>query len=77
MSFLTAVLIRLRGRSPAAAAGRDSELHRRRAETAVEVEEHDIDAMLDAIAERRTRRGGRDVGEELGDELLRASWDEQ
>ena len=77
MSFLTAVLARLRGRPRVAAAGHDSEPHRSRAETAGEVEEHDIDAMLDAIAERRTRRGGRDVGEELGDELLRANWDEE
>jgi hypothetical protein len=77
MSFLTAMLVRLRGRSHAAAARHDSELHRSRAETAAEIEEHDIDAMVDAIAERRRRRGGRDVGEELGDELLRASWDEE
>jgi hypothetical protein len=77
MGFLTAVLVRLRGRPQAGAAERDSDLHRARAETASEVEERDIDDMLDAIAERRRRRGGRDVGEEVGDELLRASWDEE
>jgi len=55
----------------------DSPLHRSRAEAAADAEDHDIDDMLDAIAERRRRRGGRDVGEELGDELMRGSWDEE
>jgi hypothetical protein len=53
----------------------DSDLHRRRAEADAEMEEHDIDDMIDAIAERRRRAGRRDVGEELADELLRGGWD--
>lgn len=40
-----------------------------------EVEAHDTDQMLDALGERRRRRGARDVGEELSDELLRGNWD--
>jgi hypothetical protein len=55
----------------------DSDLHRRRAEAAAEMEEHDIDDVIDAIAERRRRRGRRDVGEELGDELMRGTWDQE
>jgi hypothetical protein len=53
----------------------DSDLHRRRAEADAEMEEHDIDDMIDAIAERRRRPGRRDIGEELADELLRGGWD--
>jgi hypothetical protein len=56
---------------------RDSELHRGRAEAAAEMEEHDIDDAIDAINERRRRRGRRDLGEELGDELLRSTWREE
>ena len=41
-----------------------------------EIEAHDTDDMLDAIGERRRRRGGRDVGEELADELVRGTWDQ-
>jgi hypothetical protein len=44
-------------------------------EAMADVESHDVDDMLDAIAERRRRAGRRDVGEELADELLRGSWD--
>jgi hypothetical protein len=44
-------------------------------EAMAEVESHDVDDMLNAIAERRRRTGRRDVGEELGDELLRGTWD--
>ena len=40
------------------------------------IETHDTDDMLDGIAERRRRRGGRDVGEELADELVRGTWHE-
>jgi hypothetical protein len=54
----------------------DTEPHGARAAAGAEMEEHDIDDMLDAIAEHRRRRGGRDIGEELADELLRGSWDE-
>jgi hypothetical protein len=54
----------------------DAEPHRVRAAAEAEMEEHDIDDMLDAINERRRRRGRRDIGEELSDELLRGSWDE-
>ena len=39
-----------------------------------DVEEHDIDQMIDELNERRRRRGARDVGEELSDELLRGTW---
>ena len=48
-----------------------------RAAADAEVEADDIDAMLDAIDERRRARGARDIGEEIADELERASWDEQ
>ncbi|MDQ6914265.1 MAG: hypothetical protein M3155_00455 [Actinomycetota bacterium] len=44
-------------------------------EAMADVESHDVDDMLDAIAERRARTGRRAVGEELGDELLRGTWD--
>jgi hypothetical protein len=54
----------------------DSELHRQRAAAEAEVEDHDIDAMLDALNERRRRRQARDIGEELADELRRSTWDE-
>jgi hypothetical protein len=39
-----------------------------------EIEAHDTDDMLDGIGERRRRTGGRDVGEELADELVRGTW---
>jgi hypothetical protein len=41
-----------------------------------EIESHDTDDMLDSIDEHRRRRGGRDTGEELADEAMRASWEE-
>ena len=41
-----------------------------------EIEEHDTDDMLDAIDARRRARGRRGVGDELADELMRASWDD-
>jgi hypothetical protein len=44
-------------------------------EAMADVESHDVDDMLDAIAERRARTGRRGVGEELADELLRGTWD--
>jgi hypothetical protein len=44
-------------------------------EAMADIESHDVDDMLDAIAERRARTGRRDVGEELADELLRGTWD--
>jgi hypothetical protein len=44
-------------------------------EAMADIESHDVDDMLDAIAERRARTGRRDVGEELGDELMRGGWD--
>jgi hypothetical protein len=44
-------------------------------EAMAEVESHDVEDMLAAIAERRRRTGRRDIGEELSDELLRGSWD--
>jgi hypothetical protein len=53
----------------------DDELHRQRAEFDGAVEEHDLDDLIDAINERRRRSGRRDVGEEIADELLRASWE--
>ena len=44
-------------------------------EAMAEVESHDVDDMVDAIAERRARSGRRPIGEELADELLRGTWD--
>jgi hypothetical protein len=46
-------------------------------EAMAQVEAHDVDDMLDGIAERRRRRGGRDLGEELADELIRGTWEER
>jgi hypothetical protein len=46
-------------------------------EAMADVEAHDIDDMLDAIGERRRRRGARDVGEELADELERGTWERE
>ena len=54
----------------------DGALERVRAETAAETEEHDIDDMLNAIEERRRRRGARPLGEELADDLERGTWEE-
>ena len=54
----------------------DVALEGTRAEAAAEAEEHDIDDMLDAIEERRRRRGARGRGEELADELERGTWEE-
>jgi hypothetical protein len=42
-----------------------------------EIEAHDMDKMLDATDAYRRRRGGRSVGEELADELMRSTWDER
>ena len=44
-------------------------------EAMADVESHDVDDMVDAIAERRARSGRRPIGEELADELLRGTWD--
>jgi hypothetical protein len=44
-------------------------------EVMAEIDEHDIDQMLDGISERRRRSGQRDIGEELGDELMRGGWE--
>jgi hypothetical protein len=54
----------------------DVALERTRAEVAAESEEHDVDDMLDAIEERRRRRGARGLGEELADDLERGTWTE-
>ena len=76
-----AIALRLLGlhRSRGATGDRhpDSDLHRRRAEAAAETEEHDIDDMIDAIAERQRRSGRRDIGEELSDELMRGRWERE
>jgi hypothetical protein len=53
----------------------DDELHRRRAESSVAVEAHDIDDLIEGINDRRRRSGRREVGEELADELLRGTWE--
>jgi hypothetical protein len=82
LTIVVLVAIVLRFRSPGDdRTGRistraDIEPHRMRAAAEAEMEEHDIDDMLDAISDRRRRRGRRDVGEELSDELLRATWEE-
>jgi hypothetical protein len=55
---------------------RERDLHCGRAEADAEIEEHDIDDMLDAIADYRRRAGRRDIGEELADELLRSTWND-
>jgi hypothetical protein len=39
-----------------------------------EIEEHDIDQMIDSLNDLRRRSGRREVGEELADEALRATW---
>jgi hypothetical protein len=44
-------------------------------EAMADIESHDVDDMLDAIAERRARTGRRGVGEEMADELMRGGWD--
>lgn len=40
------------------------------------MEDHDVDDMLEAIAELRRRNGRRDIGEELADGLIRGTWDD-
>jgi len=70
------VLRTLKAAKPSSGHPRDSEIHSRRAQTQVEVEERDIDDMLDAIAEYRRRAGRREIGEELADEILRSTWGE-
>jgi hypothetical protein len=42
-----------------------------------DIESRDTDQMLDSIEDHRRQAGHRSVGEELGDELLRGSWDER
>jgi hypothetical protein len=64
------------GATTTTTARRDNELHRVRAASDAQLEEHDIDDMLGAIAEYRRRRGARDIGEELADELIRGTWDD-
>lgn len=54
----------------------DSAGDSRRAETEAEVEGHDIDNMIEAIAAYRRRRGMRDIGEELADEFMRSTWED-
>lgn len=44
-------------------------------EAMADVESRDIDDMLDAVISRRRRMKRRDVGEELADELMRATWE--
>jgi hypothetical protein len=77
IGLMTAHLLRTAvGRTQSRAHGGDSELHRRRAEAEAVAEQHDIDDMLDAIAEYR-RRGRRiDIGEELARELVRSTYDD-
>ena len=41
-----------------------------------EIESHDVEDMLDGINERRRRAGKRDLGEELSDDFLRSTWDD-
>lgn len=55
----------------------DSPLHAGRMAVDAEVEDHDIDGMLDAINERRRRREARTLDEELADELMRGTWEEE
>jgi hypothetical protein len=43
-------------------------------EAMADIEARDTDEMLDGIGERRRRRGGRDIGDELADELMRGTW---
>jgi hypothetical protein len=40
-----------------------------------EIDAHDTDQMLDGIIELRRRAGRREVGDELGDELMRGTWE--
>ena len=49
--------------------------HRPDYEAMAEIEEHDTDDMLDGINAYRRRREGRDIGEELADELMRGTWE--
>lgn len=51
-------------------------IEERRAEAQAQMESHDIEDMLDAIAEYRRRAGRRSIGEELSDEWLRSSWED-
>ena len=45
-------------------------------EAMAEIESRDIEQMLDGINERRRRAGKRDLGEELSDDFLRSTWDD-
>jgi hypothetical protein len=42
-----------------------------------EIDARDTDEMLDSINDHRRRRGGRDLGEELADEAMRATWEDE
>jgi hypothetical protein len=42
-----------------------------------EIDAHDTDEMLDSINEHRRKRGGREVGEELADEAMRSTWEDE
>jgi hypothetical protein len=46
-------------------------------ERMAEIDAHDTDEMLDSIDDRRRRRGGRDIGEELSDEAMRGTWEKR
>lgn len=41
-----------------------------------EIESHDVEDMVDSINEYRRRAGRRAVGEEIADEFLRGTWDD-
>jgi hypothetical protein len=78
VGLVTAHLLRTAaGRTQSRAHGGDSELHRRRAEAEAVAEQHDIDDMLDAIAEYRRRGGRPDIGEALARELVRSTYDDE
>lgn len=75
ITVLVVHMLRTAGkRKPPGRGRRDNDLHRIRAGADAEIAGHDIDDMLDAIAERRRRAGSRSIGEELADELLRGTW---
>jgi hypothetical protein len=40
------------------------------------VDAHATDEMLDSINDHRRSRGGRDIGDELADEAMRGTWEE-
>lgn len=55
---------------------RDSAVDAVRATADADMEQHDIDDMLDAIAARRRARGRPELGEELARQLLREARDD-